>query len=256
MEGALNGSLDVAAVCRRALEAGNDLLLLSHSPPSQEKVWRALLRAMGREPAFRAVVEEAATHVLAEKLRFLGPLGSAALLPDPARVASSVPAPGAAEFFRQSAARAVTLVAGGRVPWQPAPSERILLCGQLEEFFEEGTARWPAAEELRFDYEPFYSPNPEDLDRVPRRARGYDTVVFCLANYNSLEVLKRLAGLGPKLLVVSALSPVYLADVPWVTTAVAVYGSGRDSFRAGFAVLAGDIPAAGRMPVPFVKAAP
>jgi beta-N-acetylhexosaminidase len=256
MEGALNGSLDVAAVCRRALEAGNDVLLLSHSPPSQQKVWQALLEAMHREPRFRAVVADAATRVLAGKLRFLGPRGSAALFPDPDRVASSVPATGAAEFFRQSAARAVTLVAGQRVPWLPARGERILLCGQLDEFLEEGLARWPAADVLRFDYEPFYAASPEDLVRVPKRVRSYDTVVFCLANYHSLEVLERLGSLGERLLVVSALSPVYLADVPWVGTAVAVYGSGRDSFRAGFAALAGEIAPAGRMPVPFVKAAP
>ncbi len=51
MEGALNGTLDVAVACRLALEAGNDLLLLSHSPPSQERVWTALAAAMRREPA-------------------------------------------------------------------------------------------------------------------------------------------------------------------------------------------------------------
>jgi beta-N-acetylhexosaminidase len=256
MAGALNGTLDVADACRLALEAGNDLLLLSHSPPSQEKVWRALAEAVRREPAFRGVVVEAATRVLAEKLRLLGPRGSGALFPDPDRVAASVPAPGAAEFFRQSATRAVTLVAGAGLPWQPAPDERVLLCGQLDEFFQEGLARWPGADTLRFSYEPFYRADADDLRRVPERARGYDTVIFCLANPNGLEVLARLRGLGPRLVVVSALSPVYLAEVAWVTTAVAVYGGGRDSFRAGFAVLAGEIGAAGRMPVSFTGAAP
>jgi beta-N-acetylhexosaminidase len=206
---------------------------------------------MRREPAFRAVVAEAATRVLAEKLRFLAPRGRAALFPDPERVASSIPAPGAAEFFRQSAARAVTLVAGARVPWHPSLGARVLLCGQIEEFFEEGLARWPGAETLRFAYEPFYDADPVDLERIPARARAYDAVVFCLANYNSLAVLDRLRDLGPRLLVLSTLSPVYLADAPWVETAVAVYGTGRDSFRAGFAVLAGDIAAPGRMPVAF-----
>jgi beta-N-acetylhexosaminidase len=256
MEGALNGTLDVATACRLALEAGNDMLLLSHSPPSQEKVWRALIGAMAREPAFRRVVAEAATHVLALKLRFLGPRGRDALLPDPDRVAASVPAPGAAEFFRQSAARAVTLVAGSRIPWQPAAGERVLLCGQIEEFFEEGLDRWPGADTLPFSYEPFYAAEPGDLVRVPERARRYDTVVFCLANYNSLAVLERMSDLAPRLLVVSTLSPVYLAEVPWLPTAIAVYGTGRDSFRAGFAVLAGEIAAAGRMPVSFPGAVP
>ncbi len=256
MEGVLNGTLDVASACRLALEAGNDMLLLSHSPPSQQKVWRALAGAMHQEPAFRAVVAEAATRVLAEKLRFLGLRGRGALFPDPDGVTESVPAPGAAEFFRQSAARAVTLVEGERVPWRPARGERVLLCGQLDEFFEEARVRWPGADTLAFSYEPFYTADADDLKRIPKRARGYDTVVFCLANYNSLEILDRLKDLGPKLLVISTLSPVYLDEVPWVSTAVAVYGSGRDSFRAGFAVLAGEIAAAGRMPVSFPGALP
>jgi beta-N-acetylhexosaminidase len=256
MEGVLNGTLDVAAACRLALEAGNDLLLISHSPPSQEKAWHALAAAMRSDPGFRVVVAEAATHVLAEKLRLLGPRGRDALFPDPDRVAATVPAPGAAEFFRQSATRAVTLVSGRRVPWQPAPGERVLLCGQIDEFFQEGLARWPEADTLAFSYEPFYTADPGDLERVPERARRYDTVIFCLANYNSLAVLDRMRDLGPRLLVVSALSPVYLAEAPWVSTAVAVYGSGRDSFRAGFAVLAGEITAAGTMPVSFAEAAP
>ncbi len=256
MEGALNGTRDVAVACRRALEAGNDMLLLSHSPPSQERVWRALAEAVRREPAFRAVVREAATRVLEQKLRHLGPRGAASLYPDPGGVAASVPSPGAAEFFRQSAARAVTLVAGARVPWSPARGERVLLCGQLDEFFAEALARWPLADTHAFSYEPFYGALPDDLERVPARARSYDTVVFCLANFNSLDVLLRMRDLAPRVLVISALSPVYLADVPWVTTAVAVYGSGRDSFRAGFAALAGEIAAGGTLPLSFPGTSP
>jgi beta-N-acetylhexosaminidase len=256
MEGALTGSHDVTVACRRALEAGNDMLLLSHSPPSQERVWRALAEAMRREPAFRAVVREAATRVLEQKLRFLGPRGAASLYPDPAKVAAAIPSPGATEFFRQSAARAVTLIAGARIPWSPARGERVLLCGQLDEFFAEGRARWPAADTLAFSYEPFYGAEAGDLERVPARARSYDTVVFCLANFNSLDVLTRLRDMGARVLVISALSPVYFREVPWVTTGVAVYGSGRDSFRAGFAALAGEIVAGGTLPLSFSEASP
>ena len=54
---------------------------------------------------------------------------------------------------------------------------------------------------------------------------------------------------------ISALSPVYLTDAPWLQTAVAVYGDGRDSFRAGFGVLAGDFKATGQLPVSFAAQA-
>jgi beta-N-acetylhexosaminidase len=47
---------------------------------------------------------------------------------------------------------------------------------------------------------------------------------------------------------------VYLSEVPWVRTAIAVYGNNRDSFRAGFGALAGDFIPEGRLPVWFEKA--
>lgn len=62
-------------------------------------------------------------------------------------------------------------------------------------------------------------------------------------------MLQELQDLAPRILVISALSPVLLKEVPWVRTAVAVYGTGPMSFAAGFAVLAGDFPAEGRLPV-------
>ncbi len=88
------------------------------------------------------------------------------------------------------------------------------------------------------------------------RAAGYDTVIFCIANYNSLDVLKDLKPIAHRLIVISTLSPVYLADVPWVETAVAVYGTGHDSFRAGFGVLAGDYKATGVLPIKFTQPLP
>ncbi len=82
-------------------------------------------------------------------------------------------------------------------------------------------------------------------------AGKYDTVIFCLANFNSLDVLEEMAGAPGKVKVISALSPVYLAEVPWVTTAIAVYGDGPDSFRAGLAALCGDFKPTGSLPVRF-----
>ena len=57
--------------------------------------------------------------------------------------------------------------------------------------------------------------------------------------------------MGKKVIVISALSPVYLAEAPWIRTALAVYGDGRDSFRAGFSALAGDFEPGGTLPVSF-----
>jgi beta-N-acetylhexosaminidase len=69
---------------------------------------------------------------------------------------------------------------------------------------------------------------------------------------------RRLEFLDGRVVIVSSLTPVYLRELPWVSTAVAVYGWGPESFRAGFAVLAGEIGAHGSLPLgpEFVESLP
>jgi beta-N-acetylhexosaminidase len=248
MEGVLDGGLDTAGASRRALEAGNDMILISHTPVTQERTWKALRATLRTQPAFRSTLRDSVKRIIETKLRAFregtGPAG-------PTDVRLSVPAPGAKDFFAQVSARAVTLVAGARIPFRPSPREKILLCGQFPEFLSEGLKRYPWAGTLLFPFTPFYTARAEDRVAVRTAAAAYDTVIFCLANYNSLDVLKELRRLGRRVIVVSALSPVYLTELAWVQTAIAVYGDGKDSFRAGFGVLAGDIPATGVLPVNF-----
>jgi beta-N-acetylhexosaminidase len=254
MEGVLTNGLDTPTACLRALEAGNDMVLVSHTPATQELTWRALLKVVRSRSAFRASLRDSVTRIIATKLRYFRGQ-NAPLPPNPSAVRSLIPAPGAKEFFVQVSARAVTLVAGKRIPYRPAPGEKVLLCGQFPEFLTEGLRRYPGADTLLYPFNPFYGARPGDKASVRARAAKYDTVIMCLANYNSLEMLQELRDMGRKVIVMSALSPVYLAEAPWLDTAIAVYGDGRDSFRAGFGVLAGDFAATGMLPVSFAAQA-
>ena len=250
MDGVLTGGLDTPKACRRALEAGNDMVLISHTPATQAHTWDELIRVMHEDPAFKAAVKGSARRILETKLKFFRD-GKSPIFPDPQKVASLVPAPGAKGFFTQTAARAVTIISPGAVPFRPDQGSKILLAGQYQEFLSEGLRRFPRAETFLFPFSPFYTARPEDRAAMRARAGACDTIIFCLANFNSLDVLKELAGTPKKVIVISALSPVYLADVPWVTTAIAVYGDGTDSFRAGFAALCGDYKPGGSLPVRF-----
>ncbi len=240
MHGVQQGQRDAAEVSRLALEAGNDMVLLSHTPERQDEAWEHFRRLFYRDDAFRRRVEEAARRVLLLKLRRLkgGP-------PLPADVGAA----GATDFFLSSATRAVTTVAGKDLPYRPRKGEKVMLMGQLGAFFDEGRRRFPQAAEHRFSYVPWEWAREEDLRNAPRAAAGSDTVVFCLANMNSLEVLERMRSFPGRLIVISALSPIYLDRVPWVATAIAVYGMGADSFQAGFAALFGDFVPEGTLPV-------
>ncbi|MGA2974786.1 MAG: glycoside hydrolase family 3 protein [Spirochaetia bacterium] len=252
MEGVLDDGLGTPSACRRALEAGNDMVLISHTPATQEKTWKLLITVVRSNKAFKAALRESVERILECKLRYFrsGAAGSVAA----AAVRAQIPAPGAKDFFSQVSARAVTLVAGKKVPYRPGAREKVLLCGQYPEFLAEGRRRYPAADTYLFPFDPFYSARPQDKAAARARAGLYDTIIFCLANYNSLDVLQQLENASAKVIVISALSPVYLAEAPWLQTAIAVYGDGRDSFRAGFSVLAGDYVATGVLPVKFPQA--
>ncbi len=277
MEGVLNGTYDTPMACLLALEAGNDMVLISHSPPTQERTWKALRKAMHESPRFASTVRESARRIVETKLKCFQDTGGANPAdplvdpsadpsvdpsvdpwkttlrdpPKPSAIQASIPASGASSFFFQSSCRGVNIVSRKRLPFRPAAAWKILLCGQFSEFMDEGKLRYPQADTLLFPFIPFYRSREEDRSRVAALAARYDAVIFCLANFNSLEVLKQLESSAKKLVVVSALSPVYLTEVPWVETAVAVFGSGRDSFRAGFAALKGDYEPSTTMPIYF-----
>jgi beta-N-acetylhexosaminidase len=211
------------------------------------------VRYTAGDPRFRQQLKSSVRRILTVKLAYLKS-GAATASGD--GVTDPIPSAGAGEFFQQSALRSVTLVRDGEIPLEPSGSKRMLLVGQFEEFLEEGGLRYPDADTLLFSYSPFYYARTADLQRVSRIASGYEVVVFCLANYNSLEILETLRSFSGTLVVISTLSPVYLRETPWVQTALAVYGTGRESFKAGFAALAGDFEPEGRIPVDFLDGYP
>ena len=69
MEGVLDDGTDTAGACRRALEAGNDMVLISHTPATEERTWKALRAALRTQPAFRSVLLDSVKRIVAEKLR-------------------------------------------------------------------------------------------------------------------------------------------------------------------------------------------
>jgi beta-N-acetylhexosaminidase len=250
MDGVLTGGLDTQQACRRALEAGNDMVLISHTPVTQTRTWNELIQVIRKDPAFKEAVKGSVKRILETKLRFFRD-GEAPRTAEPSLVQSLVPASGAKEFFAQSATRAVTMISSAQVPFRPADDRRVLLAGQFPDFLDEGLRRFPHSQTFLFPFTPFYAARPEDRAAIHAKAQGCDAIVFCLANFNSLDVLKELASQSRKVIVISALSPVYLEEVPWVDTAIAVFGDGKDSFRAGFAALVGDYTPTGRLPVRF-----
>ncbi len=256
MGGVQQTGLSLAQICERALEAGDDMLMISRTPALDSTVWTELLARMHRDKPFARVVRQAAARILAMKLKYLKGPGAVPLHPTAAGVAKELPDTKGESFFFEQACRATTIVKGTDLPLTAKPGEKILLVGQFEEFLSQGKQRYPEAATYYLHYNPYYEPAPGEIERLMSVARDYPIVIFCVANPNSMKVLEALKPLeekGTKIIAFSALSPAYLRHEAWVSSAIAVYGMGADSFAAGFAVLRGDFPAEGTMPIQMLN---
>ncbi len=249
MNGATHAAGSLSRAAKRALEAGNDIVMLSKTPTLNDAIWTHLVQSMEREPEFRDRVRDAARRVLILKLTKLRDAGAPPLIPDPDTVRKRVPDPEGAAFFLDLAARSVTVVSGGNtaIPLRAETAGKVLLAGPFEDFLVAGEAAYPGAERFKFSYS---GDGADERAELRRRARRADTVILCLSNPYSLSLLQGLRDLGVRVLAVSALSPIYLERAPWVDGALAVYSYSRESFIAAFSVLAGRIGAQGRLPFP------
>lgn len=232
-----------------ALKAGNDMIMLSDTPALNDRIWTTSLTEMQENPEFHARVREAVSRILRVKLRFLKPEWRVPLTTDPNQVYEDISEFSGQPFFQEQAARGVTLIRDLGIPFIPHEDERVLLAGQDRDFLRQGQIAYPGAATYFFSYTPFYDADPQVISTLHRLAGNYDKVIVNLANPNSLEVIKGLEEYGDKIIVFSSLTPVYLEDLPWVNSAIAVYGWGEESFEAGFAALKGAIPFRGSLPV-------
>jgi beta-N-acetylhexosaminidase len=232
-----------------ALRAGNDMVMLSTTPELNGTIWNAVLDEFRINPEFRDRVTDAARTVLRIKLRYLKDEDRVPLAPDASLLPRQNSVNGEATYFRDQAARSVTLIRSNDIPYVPADGERILLAGKDGDFLRIGTEFYPGADTFRINYPVFEYASDADKSRFRAALSGYDTVVFCLSDPNSLEVLQEAASSDLRVIVFSILTPIYLLETPWVQSAIAVYGWGDESFRAGFSVLTGHMEPEGVLPI-------
>ncbi|TVQ20202.1 MAG: glycoside hydrolase family 3 protein [Spirochaetaceae bacterium] len=232
-----------------ALRAGNDMVMLSRTPDPGGSVWRAMLGEYDRDPVFRERIRDAARNVLAIKMRYLKPDDRVPLEPDTDAIRSYVASSDGAAFFRDQAARSVTIVADARLPVDPRSAGRTLLVGKDRDFLAIGREFFAGADTLRIESTRFDVASAADRARFRAALSRYDTVIFCLSDPNTMQVLREAETFDVNLVVLSILTPVYLFELPWIDSAVAVYGWGVESFRAGFSAMTGRIDATGRFPV-------
>jgi beta-N-acetylhexosaminidase len=249
MHGVTQTGLDATGISRKALSSGVDMIMMSGPPEIQQKVCEELLEAMKKDPAFKKRIKEAVKRILKVKFAHLKTPESVPLFPDSSTISQKIPNREGQQYFFDLACRSVTVIHNNNIPFTSTDSEKILLAGQYKEFLQVGKDRYPHADTFYFSYSPFYYAKDQEKRKLIRMAEDYDTIIFCLSNPNSLEILKELQEVPSDIIVFSVLTPIYLRETPWVSSSLAVYGVGEESFKAGFAVLAGDYKPEGNVPI-------
>ncbi len=246
MSGARYENLSFPEICEEAVRAGSDLLLVSRSSSTHQRIWEHLIRVLEEDDEFREAVHSAAQRVLVTKLDYLKRENHVPFHPDPEGISSDIPSAEAKEFFFGQAVRSATTIKQTRVPLPPGST--VLSAGLYGEFrnagnsfFEGSTMRIPNS----FDSVEKW----QIIDSLREQAEDYDYVVFGLSRRQDLRILTELEEIKEKLIVISSLSPVYLNQVPWVEDAIAVYGTGIESYQAGMAAIRGDYVPKGHLPL-------
>jgi len=246
MEGARPSGWSIAMAAEKALEAGNDLLLISKPARAQFEAWDALVGRALKDQGFHEALKTSARRVLELKLRSLKGPHAVTLATKPQRLA--VPAPGAEALVLAATGRGAALVASGSLPWKPGPA--TLLVTPYDGAQKAFSGRFPNTSMLEYEYD-FFSADPAVKAQIAARVAAAPRAVFVLATPGALGYLKALEPYREKLAVVSVLSPVYLREVPWIKDAVAVYGTNAAAFDVAAATVAGDLTPTGRIPFRF-----
>jgi beta-N-acetylhexosaminidase len=245
MTGAASGSL--YETCLQALEAGNDLLMMSRLLPLDDAVWTRLLRGYRTDPVLRGRIREAAWRVLELKFAQLAPRGKALLVPDPSRLAALLPDPEGAAFFQGQALRGAAALNPGLLPFRH--EGRVLVASPREDFLEASREAYPKAERWKFSSRPEQAALPEELAAFESRLARTDRVVVLVTSEAGMDFAQRAREFGKAVGIVSALSPAPLARAGEGDAAVAVFGLSRDCLAAGLAALSGAVKPTGRIPL-------
>lgn len=239
MHGAIRYAGTVDKAVQLALEAGNDIIESSTTPRLYDAFWTENLQRMQTTPAFRARVKDAAYRIIETKLRYFKSGNAVPLYPDVYTVADKLPDAEGLAFFLSLAARAVTVVRNKYLPYTQKPGEKVLLASSYSAFLQAGLKRFPGAQTSNLS------------DGLFAKTAASDTIIFCLVNDTSLQLLQQLYKTYPrkKYIIFSSLSPVLLSGIPEIPTAIALYSYAPVSFTAGFAALLGDYTPQGTMPL-------
>ena len=240
MRGARINNAPLHEIAYRSILAGADLLLISQGPQAYKNIMERFKREMSSDPEFNNRVHDAAVRVVTMKAQWLKKPPGNPEYSDKEETKA---------FLLNHAARSITLIRDHLFPIKSEDAGRVLLVGNYIHFFTEGLSRYPNANTWQLEYSESRADIQQSGRKLAATAQYYDTIIALLPDFNTAILLNELKSLADRIIVMSILSPSSLEDIPWVKTALALYGTGQDSFTAAFAALNGDFHPEGQLPV-------
>ncbi|WP_407426622.1 glycoside hydrolase family 3 protein [Treponema sp.] len=264
MNGAWGYAGNTSEAFRRAIYAGNDIILSSRTAELDEKLWTLNLYLIKTDSDFRKIVETAAHRVILYKLKYFKSGNAAPLYPEISRLKEQIPNKDGHKFFLSQACRSITAYKKGTFPYKKADGEKLLIVGPADsvskenpeirlesQFFDEAKIRYGefAAYKINFD-----SLGPVGIDwngnQLEYMAGSYDTIIFYVPNKEGAEIAKRLSKCGKRVIIMSALTPVPLLNgFDFADSILFGYSYSPFTFKALFGALAGEFEPEGKLPL-------
>jgi len=240
-----------------AIEAGVDLVLVCHTLSVQREAREAIIKAVRDGRISESRLDHSVARIRALKERYS--LGSRRRV-DPAALASILRRPEHLALQKTIAERSVTLVRGeeGIIPLKLTPEERVLVIGlhpTVEPLYEAVKEYHENAGLMRIE-----GGDAEDaLESALEAAAHADALIVPTcpkepwrAPVNQelqTRLVKSLAGLGGRLIVVAVREPYDLRQFPEVRTYICTYGYRGGSLEAAAELIFGKIEPRGTLPV-------
>lgn len=245
----------------RAVDAGADMILISHTFSVQRKSIEAVIEAVKSGDLSEARIDQSVRRILTMKA---GKMDQSSIVAhpvvDPQAIEERVGTQKSREKAEEIAEKAVTLVKddGRHLPLSPQKESRILIVSPIKtEELDKNLREQGFQTKVSLIQS---NPNREEIEGILNQAADFDAIIVGTSraqqNQGQAELVKELQKTGKALIVLGLNTPYDLSIFPSISTYLSLYSTTPASFKAAANAITGKIPLSGRLPVSVPKQYP